>query len=657
MHQPLPLGTVLQTRYYLIDLLAQGKSSRTYLAKDIQSSNELRALQELTLPQADAAAQQQALERLQAEAHALYRIQHPQIQQLYGAFAQEGRLFLVRECVEGKSCRTLLRERKAVPSLAAAEAMVENTLAMAQTASQPQSEGAAFLQDEVWRLLLLLLPALEHLHSMGMSHGNISPESIILPERSDGGKQVAQLPVLIDLAADKELVNRAIERAADGDAGAIASPETIPSASSDLYSLAVTALILLTGRETPELFDNGQLRKDWPQRAAVSPALAGVLNRMLSDDAKERYQSAGAVAKALRSLTEPTAHKRQRKGESASNYFWAYAISLGLVLVVGIGSWAVLNYLLSPLSVSPSARSSAQKRSPSKAGAKGEKPVISRRLLNAVPDKPARVGGSLKENETLLYVIPAKTLQKLTASLTGEGVSMTVLDPKQKPMPGSSQPLQQWEGGLFSPGDYAIQLSPGPGAGQSEYKLEVRLGNYFPQKSCEDPSAGGEGTWHPVLVPYSAQTLKRLQAQFCRNTVVVLKDGGGVQVQVGSFGERSRAEAFASAIKGAAGTAEVGEPTTGSPRRACGDRPEGGAPPQYPVFAEYTKEKYIRILSYCPNASVAKRPDRSGSYIEVAAFADKSKAEEMAALISTEVGGAEVGEPSTPATAEPTAAN
>ncbi len=654
MHQPLPLGTVLLNRYYLIDLLAQGKSSRTYLAKDIQSANDLRALQEFTLEPADAAAVQQTLDRLQAGAEKLYRIQHPQIRQLYGTFAQEGRLFFVQEFVEGKSCYTLLRERLAVPSLVGARATVEETLTTALPPAEPPSSSAAFLQEEVWQLLLMLLPALEYLHSLGMSHGNISPETIILPDRPNPGQQGPQMPVMVDLAAETALQTRITQSATGGEVGEL-SAKTAPSASSDLYSLAVTAVILLTGREAAELVENGQIRKNWQHLAAVSPALARVLNRMLSDNPKERYSSAAAVAKALRSIAAPTAYKQQPKNPSASHYFWAYAISLSLVLVVGIGSWAVLYYLLSPLSVSPSARSP-------KPGAKGntgqnEKPVISRQLLNAVPDKPARVGGSLKQNETLLYVIPAKQWQTLTASVEGEGVSMRVLDPNQKPMPGSSQPLQQWEGGLFSAGDYAIQLSPGPGSGQSEYKLEVRLGKYFPQKFCEDPSAGGKGTWYPVLVPYRAEISNRLQAQFCRNTVVVLEDGGGVQVQVGSFGERSRAEAFASAIKRTAGTVEVGEPFAGSPRRSCGNRPESGTPPQYPVFAEYSKEKYIRILSYCPNASVTKRPDRSGSYIEVAAFADKSKAEAMAALISREVGGAEVGELSTQATAEPTAGN
>ncbi|HIK28723.1 MAG: protein kinase [Oscillatoriaceae bacterium SKW80] len=611
MHQPLPLGTILNNRYYLIDLLAQGKYKRTYLAKDLQSSNELRSLLEFTLEQTDTADIQQILANLQAKAEKLYRIQHPQIRQLYEIFAQEQRLFFVQEFVEGKSCHTLLQERLAVLS--------------------------SFLQEEVWQLLLMLLPALEYLHSIGMSHGNISPETIILSACLK--KQKSPIPILIDLAAEKELQNQIIESAKEKEEP---RAKTQPSPSSDLYSLAVTAVILLTGKEKAELIENGEIRKNWQRQTTVSPALARILNRMLSDNPKQRYSSAKEVAKELQALAALTTYKQKPKNQP--QYFWAYAISLSLVLVVGIGSWAVLYYLLSPLSISPSAKS-LKPDATGRNTRQNEKPVIFRQMLEAVPDKTVRVGGNLKENETILYVISAKQWQTLTAAVEGEGVLMRVLNPNQKPMPGSFQPIQRWEGGLFSPGNYMIELNSKPGAAQIEYKLEVRLAKYFPQKFCEDPSASSEGKWYPVLVPYKAETLNRLQAQFCRNTVVVLKDGGVVQVQVGSFGERSRAEAFASAIKSTSGTVEVGEPFVGSPRRSCTETPEDGKLPQYQVFTEYAKEKYIRILSYCPNASVRKRPDLSGSfYIEVAAFAEKSKAEAMAALISREVGSAEVGE-------------
>lgn len=616
MHQPLPLGTILQNRYYLIDLLAQGKSNRTYLAKDLQSSNELRSLQEFTLEQTDAGDIQQLLASLQAKAEKLYNIQHPQIRQLYDIFAQEERLFFVQEFVEGKSCHTLLQERLAISS--------------------------SFSQEQVWQILLMLLPALEYLHSIGISHGNISPETIILSPSPNSGKQESPIPILIDLAAEKELQNQITQSAKENTQPNL---KTQPSPSSDLYSLAVTAVILLTGKQKAELIENGKIRKNWQQQTTVSPALARILNRMLSDNPKQRYSSAAEVAKELQALPALTTYKPKK---NQPQYFWAYAISLSLVLVVGIGSWAVLYYLLSPLSVSPSTKSI--KPNVTENTKENEKPVISRQILEAVPDKTVRVGGNLKQNETILYIISAKQWQTLTATVEGEGVSMRVLAPNQKPMPGAFQPIQRWEGGLFSPGDYIIQLNSKPEGGeQIEYKLEVRLAKYFPQKFCEDPSASSEGKWYPVLVPYKAEILNRLQAQFCRNTVVVFKDGKAV-VQVGAFGEYSRAEAFASVIKSTSGTVEVGESFVGNPRRSCGESPENGKAPQYQVVTEYTKEKYIRILSYCPNASVRKRPNLSGSYIEVAAFADKSKAEAMAALISREVGNAEVEELLTQAT-------
>ena len=71
---------------------------------------------------------------------------------------------------------------------------------------------------------------------------------------------------------------------------------------SDLYALAVTAVVLLTGREPQELFDDTNLVWHWQRWVAVSPGLAQVLNRMLSYKPNDRYQSVAEVAKALQAI-------------------------------------------------------------------------------------------------------------------------------------------------------------------------------------------------------------------------------------------------------------------------------------------------------------------------------------------------------------------
>jgi len=73
--------------------------------------------------------------------------------------------------------------------------------------------------------------------------------------------------------------------------------------SSDLYSLAATAVVLLTGKEPQSLFDDNSLTWNWRRWANVSDEFANVLNRMLAYRPGDRYQSAIDVMKALQSAS------------------------------------------------------------------------------------------------------------------------------------------------------------------------------------------------------------------------------------------------------------------------------------------------------------------------------------------------------------------
>jgi len=278
---PIRLGTILQSRYRLIKILGQGGFGRTYLAEDIGRFNEICALKELIPTQAENYALEKSKELFQREAAILYQIQHPQVPQFRATFEQDKRLFLVQDYVEGKTYRMLLDERKAA--------------------------GQTFSEAEVLQLLRQILPVLAHIHSRGIVHRDITPDNIILRE-SDAK------PVLIDFGVVKELATRFQSANASypqpttvGKLG-YAPSEQIQTGraypSSDLYALAVTAVVLLTGKEPQELFDDTNLSWNWQHWAAVTPGLAQVLNRMLSYKPSDRYQSVAEVAKALQ-VIEP----------------------------------------------------------------------------------------------------------------------------------------------------------------------------------------------------------------------------------------------------------------------------------------------------------------------------------------------------------------
>ena len=298
MQRPIALGTVLQNRYRLTKILGQGGMARTYLAEDQGRFNELCALKELIPAQTENYVLEKSKELFQREAAILYQIQHPQVPQFRATFEQDQRLFLVQDYVEGKTYRTLLNQRNAA--------------------------GTPFSEAEVLQVLWQLLPVLAHLHDRGIIHRDISPDNIILRKGDES-------PVLIDFGIVNELATRFQSREfVRGEATSptrshyvMHQPTTVgklgyaPSEqiqtgraypSSDLYSLAVTAVVLLTGREPQELFDDTQLSWNWQRWVTLRPEVARVLNRMLSYKPSDRYQSVAEVAQALQAINNQNNH-------------------------------------------------------------------------------------------------------------------------------------------------------------------------------------------------------------------------------------------------------------------------------------------------------------------------------------------------------------
>lgn len=287
MQPPISLQTVLQNRYRLVEILGQGGFGRTYLAEDLGRFNELCALKEFIPFQSNPESLIKAKHLFQKEATVLYKIHHPQIPQFRATFEQDGRLFLVQDYVEGQSYWTLLQQR--------------------------QQAGKTFTEVEIVQLFQQLLPVLAHLHIRGIIHRDISPDNIIL-------RAVDSKPVLIDFGVVNDLANRIQAISPQSVTTTVGKLGYAPLeqmqtgrayASSDLYSLAVSAIVLLTGKEPPALFDDEQFTWNWQRWAKVSQQFASLLDRMLSYKPSDRYQSVAEVAKALQSLTAPHAQSAE----------------------------------------------------------------------------------------------------------------------------------------------------------------------------------------------------------------------------------------------------------------------------------------------------------------------------------------------------------
>jgi formylglycine-generating enzyme required for sulfatase activity len=141
---------------------------------------------------------------------------------------------------------------------------------------------------------------LQFIHDNQVIHRDIKPENII---RSKTGKLF-----LIDFGVSKEISGTILTKVGTvtGTPG-YAPPEQFRGMvyhSSDLYSLAVTCVRLLTGYfqeadGADELFDTNRMEWQWQKYVSLSQELTTVLETMLQDIPTRRYDSAAEVLAAL----------------------------------------------------------------------------------------------------------------------------------------------------------------------------------------------------------------------------------------------------------------------------------------------------------------------------------------------------------------------
>jgi len=284
MNNPIYPGITLNNHYRIVRELGHGGFGRTYLAEDAHRFNEPCVLKEFAPQVHGSYALQKSEELFEREAGVLYKLQHNQIPRFRELFrvsiSDRGYLFLVQDYVPGQTYRFLLDARK--------------------------RQGLRFIEAEINQLLIQILPVLEYIHSLGVLHRDISPDNLIL-RLSDG------MPVLIDFGGVKQVA--ATVKSLFAEANGTPAPATrigklgyapveqmqmgIVSPHSDLYALAATVLVLLTGKEPHQLLDTQTLHWNWRAECSLSPNLSLVLDKMLAQQPSQRYSSAREVMLAL----------------------------------------------------------------------------------------------------------------------------------------------------------------------------------------------------------------------------------------------------------------------------------------------------------------------------------------------------------------------
>jgi serine/threonine protein kinase len=268
-------GSTLEKRYRILRELGRGGFGRTYLAEDINRYGEHCVLKEFS----PVVHSPKAAELFDRESSMLYKLQHPQIPR----FRE-----LLRTDIGGHQCLFLVQDY--IPGQTYEELLISR-----------QQQGKNFSEAEVTQLLFQLLPVLEYIHSKNLIHRDISPDNII---QHDADK----LPFLIDFGSVKQIAATALFQFKGQSDTTIGKQGYSPteqmrqgkvSPASDLYALAVTALVLLAGKKPQKLYDMNNKSWDWRSHVNVSPNLGTVFDRMLAEQPGDRYQSAKEVREAL----------------------------------------------------------------------------------------------------------------------------------------------------------------------------------------------------------------------------------------------------------------------------------------------------------------------------------------------------------------------
>lgn len=311
------LTPLFRNRYRVIRLLGEGGFGRTYEAVDTDRMDDPCVIKQFMPQFQGTSALEKATELFKEEAKRLYELgEHPQIPRLIGYFEQDNRLYLVQELIEGQN---LLAEL---------------------------TQQGVFSEEKIWQLLADILPILKFVHERNVIHRDIKLENIIrrrtgvsssLPK--GGNFRSTAFPrggrgelVLIDFGISKQVTGSLMSQVGTTVGTPGYSPmeqmrgQVFPG--SDLYSLGITCLRLLTqclpkADGSDDLYDpiNGGWiwRQRLPAGTKISTELGNILDKLIQDYLKNRYQSADEVIKALNLYSLPPQPQFVNEGQRELN--------------------------------------------------------------------------------------------------------------------------------------------------------------------------------------------------------------------------------------------------------------------------------------------------------------------------------------------------
>lgn len=274
---------VLKDRYQAIKPIGIGGMGKTFMAKDTHRLNTDCLIKQLSPSphiQNNPEAMAKATRLFKREARQLFHLgNHPQIPTMLAFFEENRQLYLVQELIQGQD--------------------------LSQQLNHPYNP------EQIHLFLTDILPVLQFIHENNVIHRDIKPANILLRNSS---KNTSTFPrgdlVLIDFGICKEITPNNLTKTGSfvGTEGyapieQLRGGKAYPA--SDLYSLGVTCIQLLTANSLSELYDPMQGQWIWQDHLnkkgeKISHNLVKILDKMLKDSLKERYQEAAEIINDLK---------------------------------------------------------------------------------------------------------------------------------------------------------------------------------------------------------------------------------------------------------------------------------------------------------------------------------------------------------------------